>query len=232
MPRPPTIPERYGQAVLWCKARAARWAANAALLTLTQAETDQMQALTAAADQAGRELVAARLAYRSAALTYRTRVGDMRAHAGGLLSRIRAAARTSAQPGAIYSAASIDPPDAPSPTRAPATPARFDVTLVAATGELRIAFTCKHPRGVRGVTYRVERLTSASGALDGRFEFLTTAKTRRFADATIPQGTAVVLYKVTPQTSTKDGDPAIHMVQLASEDVVVASALPARASAA
>lgn len=231
MPRPPTIPERYAPAVLWCKAHAPKWAANRALLTLSEAEVDQLQALTDAADQAGRELAEARLAYRSAALAYRTRVGDMRAHAGGLLSRIRAVARTSANPQTIYGAAGVGAPDTPSPRKAPATPTGFAVELTT-SGTLRIAFACKHPRGLRGVTYRVERSISTTGAFAGDFEFLTVAKTRAFTDTAIPAGAAAVAYKVTAQTSTRDGNPAVHLVLLASEDVVVASELPARASRA
>ncbi len=225
MARPPTIPLPYQKAILWCQSRAPKWLANRATLQITEQEAQQMQALTDAAAQSAMELRRARERYRSAAAECRVHTAAMREHAGGLISRFRAVARTSATPQAIYAAAGLCAPDKRSPTPAPRSPSRFDVTLLS-TGALRIAFDCKHPRGVRGVTYRVERLVSATGALDGGFQFLTTAKTRSFTDDAIPPGTAVAIYKVTPQTSTRDGREAIHMVLLASHDLLVASALP------
>ena len=231
MPRPPTIPATYAKAIAWCRTRAPRWAANRALLHLSEAEVQQMQALTDAAVQSRANLERIRAEYRAAALTSRADVAAMRAHAGGLLARIRALAGTSATPAAIYSAAQVRPPEKRSPTPAPATPWRFRVTLTPATGALRLAFACNHPRGVRGVTYRVDRAVF-DGTAHTDFAPLTIAKERAFTDTRIPTGAVVVIYRVTAQTSTRDGGVAIHMVRLSSQDVVLASPLPARGNRA
>lgn len=225
MPRPPTIPERAGQAILWCQMMASRWSQHKTILQLTGEEVQELADLADAADQARRELIQARQRYRAAAGMSRARTAAMRAHAGGLLARIRAVARTSQDPRAVYSAAHVLEPDKRSPTPAPGRATRFDVRLVGQSGTLRIDFECPHPRGVRGVTYRVDRLLWSHGASTD-FEFFATARKRSFTDATIPPGTVVVIYKVTAQTSTKDGPVAIHMVRLAGEGVVVASSLP------
>ncbi|MEQ9096821.1 MAG: hypothetical protein RIE32_11220 [Phycisphaerales bacterium] len=230
MPRPPTIPEQAGKAIAWCQAMATRWSEHKAILRLTDEEVQELAALAETAAQARRELQQARNQYRAAAGMSRVATAAMRAHAGGLLARIRAVARTSASPQTIYSAARVPAPDTRSPLPAPGRAERFDVQLVGPTGTLKIDFACKHPRGVRGVTYRVDR-SLWSGQSSGRgtpFEFFTTARKRSFTDASIPPGTVVVIYKVTAQTSTKDGPVAIHMVRLAGEDVVLASALPAQ----
>lgn len=227
MPRPPTIPEQAGRAIRWCQAMATRWSEHKAILRLTDEEVQELAALAEAAAQARRELHQARNQYRAAAGMSRVATAAMRAHAGGLLARIRAVARTSQNPRAVYSAAHVLEPDKRSPTPAPGRATRFDVRLVGQSGTLRIDFECPHPRGVRGVTYRVDRLLWSQGASTD-FEFLTTARKRSFTDASVPPGTVVVIYKVTAQTSTKDGPVAIHMVRLAGEDVVLASALPAQ----
>lgn len=225
MPRPPTIPEQAGKAIAWCKAKATRWSEHKAILQLTDEEVQKLADLTDEAEQARRELRQARDRYRSAAATSRVRTAAMRAHAGGLLARIRAVARTSQNPRAVYSAAHVLEPDKRSPTPAPGRATRFDVRLVGQSGTLRIDFECPHPRGVRGVTYRVDRLLWSHGASTD-FEFFTTCRKRSFTDASVPPGTVIVVYKVTAQTSTKDGPVAIHMVRLAGEEVVVASSLP------
>ncbi|MEQ8845689.1 MAG: hypothetical protein RIB58_12625 [Phycisphaerales bacterium] len=229
MARPPTIPLPYRKAIAWCQSRAPKWLANRAILKLTEQEAQEMQALTDAAAQSAIELQRARERYRAAVADCRVKTNAMRERAGGLISRIRAVARTSGTPRAIYIAGGLAAPDKRSPLPAPGTPTSFRVALEAPTGTLRVRFECKHPRGVRGVTYRVDRAVYDGGA-QRDFAPLTIAKERAFTDSSVPPGAVVVIYRVTAQTSTKDGPVAIHMVRLAGEDVVVASPLPAHRS--
>lgn len=226
MASPPTIPLPYRKAIRWCQLRAPRWLANRAVLQLTEQEAQQMQALTDAAAQSAMELLEARERYRAAVADCRAKTGAMREHAGGLISRIRAVARTSGTPQAVYNAGGLTAPDKRSPLPAPGRPTRFDVALEPATGTLRVRFECKHPRGVRGVTYRVDRAVF-DGTAQTDFAPLTIAKARAFIDSSIPTGAVMVVYRVTAQTSTKDGAPAVHWVRLAGEDVIIASPLPA-----
>lgn len=231
MARPPTIPLPYRKAIYWCQSRAPKWLANRAVLQLTEEEAQQMQALTDAAAQSAMELLHARDRYRSAVADCRQKTSAMREHAGGLISRIRSVARTSDTPQAIYSAGGLVAPGRRSPLPAPGTPTSFRVALEAPTGRLRVRFDCQHPRGVRGVTYRIDRAVF-DGARQSDFAPFTIAKERAFTDTRIPTGAVVVIYRVTAQTSTKDGAVAVHMVRLAGEDVVVASPLPARGARA
>jgi len=235
MARPPVIPERYAQAVAWCLGKLPRWTANQAVLTLTDAQLDRLDALSNAAETARRDLAAARLASRGAALRYRTSVAAMREEASHLVAQIRVAADMSEQPALVYEAAGIAAPKPRRPRPAPGTPRAFSTDIEPATGALTIRFDCPHPRGLRGVVYRVERAVwrEGDGAHEGDdsagdFTFLTIARGRTFTDETIPAGTALVAYRVTALSATKEGAPAVHWVRLAGEGVVVASALPTR----
>jgi hypothetical protein len=138
----------------------------------------------------------------------------MRATASALLATIRATARRSGTPGDIYGAASVPPPAKRGPSPTPGTPGRFTERLLFG-GSLRVDFECPHPTGVRGVTYRVERRLDGQGPA----VFLLNAKKRTFTDQTIPAGTASVEYRVTAQTSTRDGAVGGHTVRFGQEAV-------------
>lgn len=207
----PTIPDRFAPAIRWCGQRLDQWQENRALLGLTQAGVDELDQQTQSARDARARFLKAQRELRDAALVYRTEVGTMRATAAALLATIRATAKRSDEPGAVYSAASVPPPAGRGPSPTPGTPGRFTTRLLFG-GSLRVEFECPHPAGVRGVTYRVERLVLNGTAPGGRPEFLLNAKKRGFTDDTIPPGTARVEYRVTAQTSTRDGDMAGHTV--------------------
>lgn len=212
----PTIPERYAPAIQWCRDRLDAWSENRALLGLSEAGVDELGQNTLAAGQARQRYLDARRELRDAALVYRTEVGSMRATAAALLAAIRATAQGATDPAEIYSTASVPPPADRGPAPAPGTPRGFATALLSG-GALRVAFDCPHPRGVRGVTYRVERLLDARRNPGARPEFLLNAKKRTFTDATIPAGTAGVEYRVTAQTSTRDGEAAWHTVRFGQE---------------
>lgn len=218
----PTIPERYAPAIEWCALRLPRWRSAAGLLDLTEPMLDDLEARTQAAQAAREQYVQDRLRLRNSAAEYRRSVRSMRTTAAALLARIRGVAAASEQPALVYAAASVPPPSKRGPTPAPGAPFRFTIRLYESTGALRVAFECKHPKGVRGVTYRVERVVDFGAPP----EFLMIAKTRAFTDTTIPPGTQVVVYRVTPQTSTRDGRAGVHMVQFGRDPIVAASPLP------
>ena len=63
---------------------------------------------------------------------------------------------------------------------------------------------------VEHVTYRVDRQVGP----EGRFEYFTTTKERRFVDERIPIGAGLVVYRITAMTSTRDGEAVDHPVRL------------------
>ena len=207
-PTTPTIPDRFAPAIQWCSQRIDKWRSNRALLGLTEASIDELDQQTQAARDARANYLRAKRELRDASKTYRTSVGTMRATASALLATIRATAKRSDTPATIYGAASVPPPAGRGPSPTPGTPGRFTTQLLFG-GSLRVAFQCPHPPGVRGVTYRVERRLDGQGPA----QFLLNAKKRTFTDETIPAGTASVEYRVTAQTSTKDGAVGGHTVR-------------------
>jgi len=207
MPTTPTIPDRFAPAIQWCSQRIDKWQENRALLGLAEAAVDELDTQTQAARDARANYLRAKRELRDASLIYRTRVGTMRATAAALLATIRATAKRSDTPATIYSTASVPPPAGRGPSPKPGTPERFRVDLLG-DGSLNVSFDCPHPPGVRGVTYRVERMLD----MTGQWQFIQTAKGRSFIDDSIPAGARSVLYQVTAQTSTRDGEAAGHLV--------------------
>lgn len=207
MPTTPTIPDRFAPAIQWCGQRIDQWQENRALLGLTEAGVSELDQRTQAARDARAGYLRAKRELRNASKTYRASVGAMRRTASALLATIRATAKRSDAPTSIYSAASVPPPAKRGPSPTPATPRDFEVELLG-DGALRVRFECPHPPGVRAVTYRVERMLDMAGGM----QIIQTAKARSFTDDSIPAGTRSVLYQVTAQTSTRDGEPAVHLV--------------------
>lgn len=207
MPTTPTIPDRFAPAIQWCTQRVGKWRDNRALLGLAEAAVDELDAQTQAARDARASYLRAKRELRNASKTYRNSVGTMRRTAAALLATIRATAKRSDEPTSVYAAASVPPPARRGPSPTPATPRDFEVELLG-DGSLKVRFECPHPPGVRAVTYRVERMLDMTGGM----QIIQTAKGRSFTDDSIPAGTRSVLYQVTAQTSTRDGEAAVHLV--------------------
>lgn len=208
MPTTPTIPDRFAPAIQWCSQRIEKWQENRALLGLTEAGVDELDQQTQSARHARANYLRAKRQLRDASKTYRTSVGTMRATASALLATIRATAKRSDEPTSVYVAASVPPPARRGPSPTPATPRDFEVELLG-DGSLRVRFECPHPPGVRAVTYVVERMLD----MTGEWRIIQTAKGRAFTDDGIPAGSRSVLYRVTAQTSTRDGEPAMRIVR-------------------
>jgi hypothetical protein len=221
-----TVPTQPDQAVAWCKEHVEPWTENAVALKLDPAAVAEFDALTDAAQAARLALVSARLAYKNAIANSRTAVKAMRKSAGTQVSVIRATAKSSGTPQAIYSLAIVPPPADPAPRPAPGTPTGFKVELLQG-GSIRLRFACPNPPRTGPVTYRVERQVAPAGGIgQAPFVFYKNAKERTFTDDAIPQGTAMVVYRLTAQTTTNDGDPAVFGVQFGAGNVPSVFELP------
>lgn len=202
------------------------WTENAATLKLDPAAVAEFGTLTSDAQAARQALVAAKQAYQNALGNSRAAISAMRTSAGAQVSIIRATAKSAADPQAIYSLGSIPGPAEPQPAPAPGTPTTFKVELLQG-GSIRLRFLCPNPPRTGPVTYRVERQVAPAGAIgQAPFEFFVNAKERSFTDETIPLGTAQVVYRVTAQTTTNDGDPAVFGVQFGAGNQATVFELP------
>lgn len=203
-----TLPERLSRVIWWVKVRLPAWEADPAYIGLDGATVAELAAL---AEQAAQDRMAynqAKAAALGAGLVYRTRARTLRKKTSIAIDRVRSHAAGQADPTGVLSAARLRKRSRPSPTPAPGTAGSFTSVLLQ-PGWLDCRFTCKNDRGLRGVTYLVERRLGPTGA----YEFLTLARGRAFADRTIPRGTDEATYRITAQTSTKAGKPADFTVR-------------------
>lgn len=204
-----TVPPKPDDAITWVQAHVPPWTTNAELLKLDPLVVAQLGSLASAAATARQTMVAAKGTYEDAVDAFNTAVKAMRTLAGGQVSIIRSTAKNAENPQQIYTAAVIPAPADRSPTPAPGTPTDFKHAL-AINGELTVRFRCPNPARTGAVTYRVDRRLGGTGQ---PFIAYQTLKKREFTDSTIPLGTAEVAYRITPQTSTKDGTLAQFGIQ-------------------
>lgn len=196
-----TVPIKYPETIAWLNARIDEWTTQGGSIGLDEPTTTALATQLAIAQGALDSAIQARQASKDQTVVYHDQGRALLEQTRQAVSTIRAFAKASETPGTVYSAASIPPPATPSPTPAPGRPYEFRTELLE-SGALRIAFECDNPAGVGGVTYKVERQNEPQGA----FVFVQNAKGRVFTDTGVPPGAALIYYRVTAQTSTKDGD--------------------------
>ena len=199
-----TIPRSYDEAIDWVAQRITEWAANPGNIGLDEPTTTAIATQLAIAQGARDSAFQARIDSRDATGVYHDQGDQLIDQARQAVATIRAFAKSSEDPQTVYSAASIPAPATPGPTPAPGRPFDFRTELLFGGG-LQVTFDCDNPSRVQGVTYKVERQDQPSGGGQSAFTFLTNAKSREFTDETIPSGSSQVTYRVTAQTSTKDG---------------------------
>lgn len=210
-----TVPRKGADAIPWVKAHITPWTTHAQQLKLSPTVIDALDAQADLAETRRVAMNAAWNAWRAAVASYNQSVTDLRSQAGGQVSIIRSTARTSDNPTNIYTLAAIPAPADPSPRPAPGVATDFKTSLLQG-GSITLTFRCPNPPRTGAVTYRVERRLVPAAGSPGPFEFYKNAKERTFTDDSIPRGTAQVDYRITAQTSTRDGNPALFGVQFGS----------------
>lgn len=208
-----TIPRDYDDAVVWVQDHIAQWLADPAAIGLEMSDVTQLQAM---ASQAALNRTArnnAQAAASGAVGVFNESAKEMRDFAALQVAKVRTFARGSPTPAVVYEEAQIPAPAKRSPRPAPGTPTQFTVQLIQG-GALKVAFKCPNPPRTGALTYRVERQLAPQTP----FAFLNNAKKRAFTDNAIPPGTSLVVYRVTAQSSTKDGLPGQFMVQFGSNN--------------
>ncbi|MEQ8316330.1 MAG: hypothetical protein RIE77_10675 [Phycisphaerales bacterium] len=203
-----TIPRENDAAVAWCAAHLPIWIDNAASIGLDPAELADLSTLISEANTRLTARDQAKDAASGAVGTFNEAAGTMRELAALQVAKIRTFAKGSDTPAIVYEDAQIPAPADPTPRPAPGTPTLFTITLEQ-SGALQVDFKCPNPPRVGALTYRVERSIGAQQP----FVFLLNAKERSFTDGTVPSGSGDVTYRVTAQSSTKDGAPGYFTVR-------------------
>ncbi|MEQ9095052.1 MAG: hypothetical protein RIE32_02180 [Phycisphaerales bacterium] len=203
-----TVPHNALQAIDWVETRVPVWSAAGLTIGLDPLEVADLGTLLSEAKDLKTQWLTAQALADAKGADYRAGVKAMRAKASGQVTQIRGFARSKGNPDSIFTTAQIPLPADPGPSPAPGTPEGFTRQLLDGGG-LRFTFTCDHPAGVKAVTYKVERQQDPQGP----FEFLLNAKKREFEDSTFLGTSTVIAYRVTAQTTTKDGLAASFTVR-------------------
>ncbi len=203
-----TIPRENDAAVAWCAAHLPIWIANAEDIGLDPLELAELSTKISEANSRRIARDQARDAASGATGSYNEAADDMRTSAALQVTKVRTFAKGSPTPAVVYEDAQIPAPADRSPRPAPGTPALFKIGLLE-SGALNVSFKCPNPPRVGALTYRVERSIGSQQP----YTFLKNAKERVFEDDTVPQGSGDVTYRVTAQSSTKDGFPGYFTVR-------------------
>lgn len=197
----PTDPHRVLDFVA---AHAEVWAERRDAIGATPEQIAAVEAALAAAEEARLAAEQARSASLAATQRFRERAQALRGAAAAVVRAVQARAADAGDRG-VYALAHLSPPDPRSRT-GPAPEAPFDLGAdLLPTGELRLRWRTRHPRGVRHVVYAVAR------GLDGAYPTLIghAPSGRTWIDATIPAGTRTATYVLTPLLGRRAGPPSL-----------------------
>lgn len=197
------IPAADAPLITWLTDHAERWVQTQGEIGLSPqraaaiaADVAQMVEDWRAYEDAKQALTAARERW----LAGRAR-GVASASAGAKI--IKAFAADSADPSAVYTAASIPAPKEMVVGVAPGRPTAVRCELNTVTGEARLSWRCRNPRTTRGTVYIVQRRARAGD----RWETLGVSSVRSFTDTTLTAGSSVE-YQVTAVRGGVTGEPS------------------------
>lgn len=201
-----TIPKISPRApyIAWCQSHAEAFVANHAQVGLSAAKAAAYESNVADAVAAIEEMNQIKAAYHAAVAKVEAAMETLSNGPSGtseVVATVRAFARGSTTPNAVYAAAQIDPPAAPSPTPAPTAPTDVRVTIEPVNGHVQLKWKARQP--ANGVTYIIKRRVNSTGP----WEFVGTAGSNKtFADANLAPGAQSVQYSIQAQRSNQFSD--------------------------
>ncbi len=221
--------------------KAPRWTLNQAAIGSTPAQVAAVNAALAEAEAAQQAAYAARQAAESATQTFYSAARSLRAAASVVVRNAQTLAKAQGD-AEVYVLASINPPSVRSRLAPPpAQPQSLSAEVVPTTGAVVLSWQSRNPRGVSNVVYQIRRgldgeqpetLIGIVGG--GRDDSPTEAgptrsgsagrggRIRAFRDATVPAGTRVVRYSVTPIRGNQTGPvSSVFTLQLGAAGIAV-----------
>lgn len=198
-----TIPKISPRApyIAWCQSHAAAFVANPAQVGLSAAKAAEYDNAVAEAVAAIEEMNQIKAAYHAAVAKVESAMETLSNGPSGtseVVATVRAFARGSTTSNAVYAAALIDPPAAPSPAAAPNAPRDVRVTIEPVTGQVQLKWKAR--QSANGVTYIVKRRVNSTGP----WEFVGTAGSNKsFADSNLAPGATSVQYSIQAQRSNQ-----------------------------
>ncbi|QQS10042.1 MAG: hypothetical protein IPK69_05320 [Phycisphaerales bacterium] len=220
------VPTEIGSLLAFAQTHAEVFLARSAEIGLTP-EQASLVANAYAAARAARDAQADLMyAYRAATQEFEQKKRELQAALGVTLRRIKVHAEATRDT-SVYARAEIPAPaTARTTVGAPAAAMSLTADLHAPTGALTIQWKSRQPRGVRNVTWTIERRLDAGHATSRRTaaihasEWTTLGMTgdKSFTDTTLPAGTRAAHYRVTARSGGNTGPTsATLIVHLGSE---------------
>ena len=210
------LPNTKLEQIEFCETHVPVWSVSPTTLGLTSAMCTSLLNATKAARDAYSANQTARTAAKASTTLYTGKTGIMRELASDMIRAVKSFADMQPDPSAIYGAAQIPEPAAPTPATAPGKPGNTTVTLEP-SGAITISWEAGDAAASSGGFFNVARklpgqstfthFTSANG---------TTSSNRRmsFTDNTIPTSAAGqgAQYIITGQRGILHGEPSDAIV--------------------
>jgi hypothetical protein len=196
------VPRERLARIGWYETRDPVWSANATALGTTTVEVGALATKVAAARTAYDAQQLARAQAKAATTAYYNAVTAMSEAGVDVIQKIKAKAAVDGD--SVYVLALIPPPAAPQPIGPPGMPTDFTAALDP-SGTLNLAWRCVNPAGAGGTIYQVARQIGSAGGGGGEMQIIGATGQRKFADPTVPAGTAQVTYRIQALRSTVAG---------------------------
>lgn len=208
------LPGYNPDAINWLEAHIGEWLDNPAAIGLTAQQVTEMATHITAARVAATDANTHRFAAQVATVAAKGMADDMRLFAAPLIANIKNYALNSADPSAVYQAASIQPRKSPAPVAPPAQPVNLMPSL---NGDGSISLTFE-ATGPVGSTWSITRKLHS----ESKFSHVGFAapSPKVFTDHAIPAGEQSVTYSVqgirggtfgpvSPFVTVQFGNPAL-----------------------
>jgi hypothetical protein len=196
----------------WSKVHADLWQVDPPSIGLSPAQAMQFAALADELRAANFAAEQAREASKSATLALNDVLSRARAAGGTFVGMIKAFAEVTQDPG-VYPRAGVSRV-APQGTLPPPTPPTSISSRIDSQGSLILKWKARQPVGVTDVVYLIRRMIDRRG----EFELVgTEGANKTFTDTTIPIGTSMVEYLITPKRGEATGQSGpIYSVRFGS----------------
>lgn len=206
------LPDARIDQIQFCETHWPVWETAPTTIGLTAAQVSALKTATGTARGKYSEAQSARAASKAATTEFYSTTRDMRDQAAVLIAAIKSYAEQQSDPMAVYAAAQIPPPAAPTPAVAPGKPTNFTITLEP-TGAVTLSWDASNASASSGGFFDISRKLPGSStflSVGGAPGSTTESRRMFFTDVSVPASAASagVQYIVTPRRGTLTGTPS------------------------
>lgn len=206
------LPDKTVDLIAFCESHLLSWGVAPTTLGLTTAQLASFTTVTKAARDALTAQTNAKNAAKAATTQLNNAADNAREMAADLVRIIKGFAAVQTNPGAIYAAAQIPEPSAPTPATAPGQPNRIEVNLES-SGAITVSWEAENAAASTGGFFQVMRKLPGQSAFSNFTQTQgSTARERRisFTDFTVPvsAASAGVQYIMQGRRGLMMGDPS------------------------